>query len=56
MTKTPSVSRLASTVVEKITNRKWCGHCQTYKRMENGITRVVKGKKYWKCDSCSGKR
>jgi len=24
--------------------------------MENGITRVVKGRKYWKCDSCSGKK
>jgi hypothetical protein len=45
VTKTPSVSRLASAAVEKITNRKWCGHCQTYKILENGVTRVVKGRK-----------
>jgi hypothetical protein len=54
--RTPSMSELAGTAAEKITSRKWCGHCQTYKAMENGVTRVVKGRKYWKCDSCSGKK
>jgi len=52
----PTTARLAVIAAEKLTNRKWCGHCQTYRMMENGVTRVVKGRKYWKCDSCSRKR
>ena len=54
--RTPSMSELANIAAEKITNRKWCGHCQTYKMMENGITRIVKGRKYWKCDSNEQRR
>ena len=53
--RTPSISELVGTAAEKITQRKWCGHCQAYKELENGMKRVVKGRKYWKCDSCNGK-
>ena len=49
------LARKSIVVAEKITGRKWCGHCQAYKSLENGVKRVVKGKTYWKCSSCSGK-
>ena len=51
-----SIAKKAVVAAEKITGRKWCGHCQTYKALENGVKRVVKGKTYWKCENCSGKK
>ena len=50
-----TLAKEVAVAAEKLTQRKWCGHCQTYKMMENGMKRVVKGRKYWKCDSCNGK-
>ena len=51
-----TTAQAAVVAAEKVTGRKWCGHCQAYKALENGVKRVVKGKTYWKCSSCSGKK
>lgn len=51
-----TAAKTAVLAAEKFTGRKWCGHCQTYKPLENGVKRIVRGRTYWKCSDCSSKR